>query len=63
MLPYRTEGTMYSEEVLKLFQHWIDKNATTDDLKQWWESKTSVTARKRSSSILEEKDKMEEDSF
>ena len=49
----------------KLFfmQHWIDKNATTDGLKQWWESKTSVTARKRSPSIFEKEDKIEEDSF
>lgn len=53
-LPYRTEETMYSEEVLKLFQHWIDPNATTDDLKQWWGSKTSVTARKRSPSWIDD---------
>lgn len=63
MLPYRTEETMYSEEVLKLFQFWVDSNATTNDLKRWWESKTSLVTRKRSSSIFEKGSKMEEKSL
>lgn len=62
-LPYRTEETMYSVEVLKLFKFWVNSNAAANDLKRWWESKTSLVVRKRSSSIFEKGSKMEEESL
>ena len=63
LLSHKTDATMYSKEVLELFRYFVDSSATEDELKQWWGSKTSVTARKRSPSIFEKEDKIEEDSF
>lgn len=52
VLTSRTEKTIYSKDILKLFQFFVNLNATVDDLKQWWKSKTSLVVRKRSSSCL-----------